>query len=129
MMTKDIRISVYEVAGSPICVASDDGQKVHDRLSIALKKTQRVVLSFHNVSTMTATFLNAAIGQLYGTFSEKQIWSLLRVEDIEPQDAALLKRVVETAKLYFQDRHRFDHVFREVLEDDDDTQTNDSKQM
>ena len=69
---------------------------------------------------MTAAFLNAAIGQLYGTFTEKQIRSLLRVEDIEPQDAALLKRVVETAKLYFQDRHSFDQTVREVLEDDDD---------
>jgi len=69
---------------------------------------------------MTPAFLNAAIGQLYGTLTEKQIRSHLRVEDIEPQDAVLLKRVVETAKLYFQDRHRFDQVFREVLEDDDD---------
>ena len=69
---------------------------------------------------MTPAFLNAAIGQLYGTLTEKQIRSHLRVEDIEPQDAVLLKRVVETAKSYFQDRHRFDQVFREVLEDDDD---------
>ena len=69
---------------------------------------------------MTSAFLNAAIGQLYGTFSEGQIRSLLKVEDIEPEDAVLLKRVVETAKLYFQDRQRFDQAVREVLEDDDD---------
>ncbi len=119
-MPRVTRISVYEVVGSPFCVASDDGQKVHDRLDFALKKARRVVLSFHNVSTMTPAFLNAAIGQLYGTLTEKQIRSHLRVEDIEPQDAVLLKRVVETAKLYFQDRHRFDQVFREVLGDDDD---------
>lgn len=119
-MPREIKISVCEVAGSPLCVASDDGQKVHDRLDFAIRKARRVVLSFHNVSTMTSAFLNAAIGQLYGTFSEKQISSHLRVEDIEPQDAALVKRVVDTANLYFQDRHRFDQAFREVLEDDDD---------
>ena len=120
MMPRDTRISVYEVVGSPLCVASDDGQRVHDRLSVALNQARRVVLSFHNVSTMTPAFLNAAIGQLYGTFTEKEIRSHLRVEDIEPQDMALLKRVAETAKLYFQDRHRFDQAVREVLEDDDD---------
>ena len=120
MMQKDTKISVYEVVGSPLCVASGDGQKVHDRLAFALKKARRVVLSFHNVSTMTSAFLNAAIGQLYGNFSEGQIRSLLKVEEIEPEDAVLLKRVVETAKLYFQDRQRFDQAVREVLEDDDD---------
>ena len=119
-MPKDTRISVYEVVGSPLCVASDDGQKVHDRLAVALSNSRPVVLSFHNVSTMTSAFLNAAIGQLYGNFSEEQVRSLLKVVDIEPQDAGLVKRVVETAKQYFQDRQRFDQAVREVLEDDDD---------
>ena len=117
-MQKDTKISVYEVVGSPLCVASDDGQKVHDRLAVALKKARRVLLSFHNISTMTSAFLNAAIGQLYGTFTEEQIRSFLRIEDIEPEDAALLKRVVETAKLYFKDPKRFDHVVRETREDE-----------
>ncbi|MXY92902.1 MAG: DUF4325 domain-containing protein [Caldilineaceae bacterium SB0664_bin_27] len=116
-MQKDIKISVFEVVGSPLCVASDDGQKVHDRLAIALKKARRVLLSFHNISTMTSAFLNAAIGQLYGSFTEEQIRSLLKVEDIEPEDAALLKRVVETAKLYFSDPKRFDQVVNETREE------------
>ena len=80
-MPKDIRISLFEVVGSPLCVASDDGQKVYDRLASALKADREVVLSFHNVTALTAAFLNAAIGQLYGTFSEGQIRSLLKVED------------------------------------------------
>lgn len=120
MMSRVTRISVYEVVGSPLCVASNDGQKVNDRLSVALTKAQGVVLSFHNVSTMTSAFLNVAIGQLYGTFTEEQIRSRLRVEDIDPQDAVLLKRVVETAKMYFQDCNRFDHALRDDHEDDDD---------
>ena len=61
-----------------------------------------------------------AIGQLYGTFDEEQIRSLLKVEDMEPEDAALLKRVVATAKIYFNDPQRFEQVIRETLEEDDD---------
>ena len=119
-MQRDVRVSVYEVVGSSLCVASDDGQKVFERLEAALKKPRRVVLSFRNVTTMTSAFLNAAIGQLYGTFDEVQIRFLLKVEHMEPEDAALLKRVVETAKIYFKDPQRFEQVIRETLEEDGD---------
>ena len=95
-------INIFEVVGSPLCVASGDGQKVYERLASALKEGASVVLSFHNVSALTAAFLNAAIGQLYGEFSEEQIRSLLKVQDIQPDDIVLLKRVVETAKEYFR---------------------------
>lgn len=119
-MQSDTTISVFGVVGSPLCVASNDGQKVYDRLAAALKAERRVVLSFHNVSTMTSAFLNSAVGQLYEAFSEEQIRALLKVEDMEPDDLELLKRVIDTAKLYFQDRQRFDQAVREALEDDDD---------
>ena len=118
-MQKDMKISIYEVVGSPLCVASNDGQKVYDRLAAALRAECRVALSFHNVTTMTSAFMNSAIGQLYGAFSEEQIRALLRVEDMEPDDLELLKRVIDTAKLYFQNRKNFDQAIREELEDED----------
>ena len=117
-MSENIRISMFEVVGSSLCVASDDGQKIYDRLVTVLKADRDVLLSFHNVTTLTAAFLNAAIGQLYGTFSEEKIRSHLKVEDAEQDDLALLKRVVDNAKLYFKDPKRYDRVIREVLEDE-----------
>jgi hypothetical protein len=119
-MSNILELSIFEVVGSPLCVASGDGQKVYDRLAAALKEGWRVILSFHNVSTLTSAFLNAAIGQLYGVFSEEQIRSLLKVQDIQPDDLALLKRVVETAKQYFKDPQRFDQAVRETLGGDGD---------
>ncbi|MEW6750615.1 MAG: STAS-like domain-containing protein [Candidatus Latescibacterota bacterium] len=116
-MQEEVAISLFEVVGSPLCVASGDGQRVHDRLATALQKGRRVSLSFHNVTTLTSAFLNAAIGQLYGTFSEEQIRALLKVQDIEPDDLALLRRVVETAKQYFRDPLRFDQAVHEALGD------------
>lgn len=107
-MPEDIRISLFEVVGGPLCVASSDGQKVYGRLAAVLKADQCVSLSFHKVTTLTAAFLNAAIGQLYGTFSEEKIRSLLKVKDVEPVDLALLKRVIDNAKLYFKDPQRVD---------------------
>lgn len=119
-MSNNLALSVFEIVGSPLCVASGDGQKVHDRLAAALKEGRGVTLSFHNVTTLTSAFLNAAIGQLYGAFSEEQIRALLKVQDMQPDDLALLKRVVETAKQYFKDPQKFDQAVRETLGDDGD---------
>lgn len=118
-MQKAVKIVVFEVVGSPLCVASSDGQKVYDRLAAVLEKDLSVSLSFHNVTTLTSAFLNTAIGQLYGTFDEEQIRSLLKVEDMEKDDLELLRRVIDTAKLYFQNRENFDQAIREELEDEE----------
>ena len=119
-MNKPVVISVFGVVGSPLCVASGDGQKVHDRLAATLRQNRHVVLSFLNVSTLTSAFLNTAVGQLYGEFDENHIRELLKAEDMEAEDRALLKRVVDTAKLYFKDPERFNRAVRETLEGDED---------
>ena len=118
-MEKQLTISLFEVVGSPLCVASDDGQKVYDRLSEAIKNGGCVTLSFKNISALTSAFLNAAIGQLYGNLSEEKIRATLKVEDIAQDDLALLSRVIETAKAYFHDPQRFDQAYREELGGDD----------
>ncbi len=117
-MPDALTISVYEVVGSALCVASDDGQKVHDRIAAALHESRNVALSFRNVKSLTSAFLNAAVGQLYGTFTEEQVKANLQVVDMEPDDLGLLKRVVDRAKEYFKDPTRFRNAAREVLGDD-----------
>lgn len=97
-MTQTMNLSAFEIVGSPLCVASDDGQKVHDRIAAAMREKHKVNLSFLNVTSLTSAFLNAAIGQLYGEFPEEAIKASLQVSDMAQDDLALLKRVVETAK-------------------------------
>ena len=119
-MSENIQISMFEIVGSPFCVAADDGQKIYNLLDTALKADQEVVLSFHNVTALTGAFLSTAIGQLYGTFSEEKIQSLLKVMDAKPDDLRLLRSAVNNAKLYFKDPERFNQAVREVMGDDDD---------
>ena len=116
-MKKNVTLSVFEIVGTPLCVASDDGQKVHDRIASALKEDRTVTVSFLNVSSVTSAFLNAAIGQLYGTFSEDKVRAKLRVKDMQADDLALLKRVVDTAKQYFKDPKRFEKAVQDTIED------------
>ncbi len=114
-MSQTITLSVFEIVGSPLCVASDDGQKVYERIAAALKEGRSVVVSFLNVTSLTSAFLNAAIGQLYDSFKEDQIRAKLKVQDTQPDDLALLKRVVDTAKAYFKDPKRFKEATKEML--------------
>jgi hypothetical protein len=113
-MKKNITINVFEVVGSPLCVASDDGQRVFERIASAFKEEKNVTISFLNVSSITSAFLNAAIGQLYGSFSQDQIRAGLKVKDMQPDDLALLKRVVDTAKQYFKDPKRFNRAVQDA---------------
>jgi len=119
-VNESITLSVFEIVGSPLCVASDDGEKVYERIEKAMRQGRSVALSFLNVTSLTSAFLNAAIGQLYGEFSEAEIRAKLTVKDMEPDDLALLRRVVETAKAYFQDPSRFAEARRAALEEDDE---------
>ncbi|NMC00657.1 MAG: STAS-like domain-containing protein [Thermoanaerobaculaceae bacterium] len=113
-MTENLIIKVYEVVGSEHCVASSDGQIVFDRVLAALEKQKKVTLSFLNVTALTSAFLNAAIGQLYGRFDEKTIKKLLSVKDLQKDDLALLKRVVDTAKAYFKDPDKFEKALKDA---------------
>jgi hypothetical protein len=115
-----ITIPVFEIVGSALCVASDDGEKVYERIEKAIRQGRSIALSFANVTSLTSAFLNAAIGQLYGEFPEEEIRAKLSVREMEPDDLALLKRVVDTAKVYFRDPSRFAEVRRLALEEDND---------
>ena len=115
-MENELEISVYEAVGSNLCVASDDGQKVYDRLKAAIGAEKKTILSFRNVSILTSAFLNTAIGQLYGEFDEKKIRELLKVQEMPPEDTELLIRVVENVKDYFRDPEKFERAMREETE-------------
>jgi len=100
-MSEPIIVRVFDIAGGPLCVSAEDGRRVHDKIQPLLKAGKKVALSFESVDTLISASLNAAVGQLYGEFSEEQIPALLSVKDMEADDLAVLKRVVDNAKKYF----------------------------
>lgn len=123
---ESLSMSVFEVVGNGLCVAADDGHRVFEQVAAALRKGRPVELSFRNVASLTSAFLNAAIGQLYsGEFSDEQIRSLLKVVDMEQDDLALLKRVIDTARVYFKDPKRFTEIVRDATGEAGDEQSGD----
>ncbi len=114
-MPDKFSFQVYGIVGSPLCVATEDGQKVFDQIAPVLRHGRGVELSFLNVDIMTTAFLNAAIGQLYGQFDEEIVESLLTVQDLLPEDESLLALVKESSKRYFEDPDRYDRDFQDAL--------------
>lgn len=98
-----IVISVFNLVGSGFCVEAKDGEAVFQVISKALQQKLVVEISFQNVEMLTSAFLNTAIGQLYRDFSEEQVRVSVKVTEMTDVDKALLRRVVETAKLYYKD--------------------------
>lgn len=119
-MEEELLIKVFEITGTRLCVASDDGERVYGQIAAALKEGRKARVSFENVENLTSAFLNSAIGRLYGEFPEDKIKMGLSVCDIEKDDLNLLKRVVDTAKEYFKDPERVKNARKEVLGESDE---------
>jgi len=115
-MSKSIKIKVTDLIGSPLCISAEDGQKIFDKVAKLLKDGSQVTISFENVTMLISLFLNVAIGQLYGSFSEEDIRSQLKVEGLSSDDMELLKRVVDNAKRYYSNKESYDDAW---LEEDD----------
>jgi len=114
---EELHINVFNIVGNSLCVESDDGEKVFIQVSAALKAGKKVILSFQNVEMLTSAFLNTAIGQLYRDFSESEIKESLTVIQLEGADRILLKRVIDTAKLFYKDPGRLEKSINEIMGD------------
>jgi len=110
-MTKTETISVADIIGGDLCISSEDGQKVFDKIVPILQTGKHVVISFEQISMLISLFLNAAIGQLYGKFTEDQIRSKLEVTGLAGDDMEILRRVVENAKRYYANRTEYDKAW------------------
>ena len=99
---KTVKISISSVIEGDICVAMIDAQIVHDAIHDAIKCGDRAEISFAGITRMTAAFLNVAVGQLYGEFSEAEIKKHMAPPvDYENWHMEQLKKVVNRAKVYF----------------------------
>lgn len=118
-MNNIYKVQVVDIVGSGLCVSSDDGQLVYDRIAELLREKHKVTVSFEGVDTLISAFLNAAIGQLYGEFSEEDIREYISVVHMSQDDKALLKRVIDNAKIYFKNRQQFDNAWKAEVSDDE----------
>lgn len=112
-MSDRITIKVADLIGSPLCISGEDGQKVFEKVDSLLKTGKKVEISFDRVTMLISLFLNVAIGQLYGTFSEDEVRSMIQVDGLSGDDMELLKRVVDNAKKYYANPKGYDAAWHD----------------
>lgn len=104
-------VEISKIVDGGICVAADDGKRVYEEIYKALKNGEQVVISFYGITRMTTAFLNAAVGQMYGEFTEEYILSKLAPPiHYEPWHLTRLKLVTDRAKMYFKNPDLFERV-------------------
>ena len=111
-MGESVIVKVTDIIGSPLCISTEDGQKVYKRVESLLKRDQQVQISFDHVELLISLFLNVAIGQLYGSFSEDKIRSQVRFEGLAEDDLDLLEHVVNNAKNYYENQQSYDAAWQ-----------------
>jgi len=115
---EDILIKISQITNGTLAVATEDGEAVYKGIEAALAEKRDVDLDFQGIKTLTSTFLNAAIGQLYGKFDSPFLREHIRIVNMAPEDQATLKRVVERAKDYFKNKDRMEKGIHEVIGDE-----------
>jgi hypothetical protein len=90
---------------------------VFEEIKKVLIEKRKAALSFLNIRMLTIAFLNTAIGQLYRNFPEDLIKENLRVEHLSQSGLVSLKRVNDTAKLYYKDPDTMQRSIKNILGD------------
>ncbi len=116
----EIKVNIFELISSHAAVATDDGNKLYDRINKILQSKNNVVLDFNNIELITSTFLNSSIGRLYGYYESDFIKEHLSIENLNDDDLLLLKKVIERAKEYFAEKEKVEKGIRETLKNDED---------
>ena len=75
-------------------------------------------LSFENIKSLSAAFLDSAIGQLYNGDIQGNIDEKLTFEHISPGRRIILDRAIREAKEYYVDPERYRARMKEIFADD-----------
>lgn len=110
-------LNVASICG-PICVDPDDGAVLCGQVDQALASGESVTLDFAGVATLTSSFLNEAIGCLYGKFQATVLATRLSWSGLDETDESLMRLVQENAIRFFslkeEDQDRLAASDREV---------------
>jgi hypothetical protein len=110
-------IKVGTILNSAFAVSTEDGEKIFRLINDSFNRNDDVVIDFKNVDLIVSTFLNAAIGQLYGEHPTEYIQQHLSILNMSNEDLQVLKLVTDRAKEYFADKRGFDKVFKKNFPD------------
>ena len=94
-------IEVKTICGKH-CLSPEEGEILFNELQEALKWKEPIILDFSEVETVASSFLNTAVGKLFGKFNYDFLDTNLRWSGLDQQDSRIMKIVIENAKEHFR---------------------------
>jgi hypothetical protein len=114
-MTAAVTINVRDFTGCPFAVATEDGNRLHDRIAPLLAADTPVALSFAGIDVLSGAFLVASIGPFCADYSEADLDRLLTVRDIAANDRETVKRNLVNARRYYANPAAYDAAWAEEM--------------
>ena len=104
------RLFVAEYVQKNQAISSEEAETVYNALHGILKNGQKVILDFSGISLLISSFLNSAVGRLYGEFKPDTIEKLVSYENLDAQDEYILEKVICRAKDYYSNKSLVDGI-------------------
>ena len=96
-------IKIVDIIKSEFAVSPEDGDLIYNLISKNIKNEDLICIDFDGVDITTTAFLNNAIGTLYKEFNTDILNKFITMNNISDSDLALVKKVIDRAKLTFTD--------------------------
>ncbi len=112
-----VQIGLTRAIGSPFLVDEADGIFVFQSIVPLLKEGQCVSLSFEGAETVTTSFLNRAVGDLFREVAPEVVEQQLHFESIDAEDLRRVGRVKSMAAAFYQDPESFQTLREQALAD------------
>ena len=98
-MSVDTVIKVRDMVGSEFCIGFRDGNRIFEAIRDSISHGKHAVISFESIRSLSAAFLESAIGQLYkGEIPEAKLEECLTWEGVSPGRKLLIERAIAEAK-------------------------------
>ena len=101
----------------PHCVSIEEGEKVRKIIVENLSNGKTIELDFDGVQTLTSSFLNSAIGRLYGEFEKSKIENAIKVKGLDKSDGALMAIVIKNAIEFYAKDPKAREAAKDVIKD------------
>ena len=109
----EIKVSEYVTLNQGVTL--EEGEKIYNMIDVALKGNDQVKLDFTGITLTTTAFLNVVIGVLYKDYSPEELRRRLILEGVSAETREKIKKVTNTAKLFYQNQTTFNKNVEEVL--------------
>lgn len=93
-------LNIHDYIDSSLAVSADQGQKIFEIITDTIKKDEKIIIKFSELTTITTAFLNTAIGQLYNVGSDSTLNNYIHIDGstLSPSQREKVRLVMQNAK-------------------------------